>query len=302
MPNERRSDAARVQDSRRRQFRVDTLLVKSIGFLDEIKGDFTVTDGGSHVRVPAGTAILRIATAAGTFEIYPNASGEMALVSMRIDACSAIEARNLVQDATARVLDHIAFMAGTPILTGLTRIDDDTNQASTLDLIAPEQAVILNPGDGALFPDLAPIYALYREFKNAVSPFYRLLCAYKIMEGIYGVLRKTARERATEKGVRLIIPKEVVPDHPDIARDLRHLVGKPIKTVCDNVLQKRYRDAAAHFLVQETEVLQVSSAEERAKFADMAFLCDLCARIVIRNHETALRQLESVSDQSSSDQ
>lgn len=99
------------------------MLVKSIGFLDEIKGDFTVTDGGSHVRVPAGTAILRIATAAGTFEIHPNASGEMALVSMRIDACSAIEARNLVQDATARVLDHIAFMAGTPILTGLKPAD-----------------------------------------------------------------------------------------------------------------------------------------------------------------------------------
>ena len=278
---------------------MDTLLVKSIGFLDEIKGDFTVADGGSHVRVATGTTILSIATPAGVFEIRPNGSGELAMISMRVDAGSAIEARNLVQDATAPVLDHIAFMGGTPILTGLTRIEDETNQATTLDLIAPEQAVTLNPGGGALFPDLAPIYALYREFRNAVSPFYRLLCAYKIMEGIYGVLRKTARERAKEMGVRLMIPKEVVPDHPDIAQDLRHLVGKPIKTVCDNVLQKRYRDAAAHFLVQETEVLRVSSAEERAKFADMAFLCDLCARIVIRNHEEALKQLEPDPVQSS---
>ncbi|MGQ3241795.1 methylamine utilization protein MauJ [Shinella sp.] len=268
------------------------MLVKSIGFLDNFNGDFTVSDGGSHVNVPAGTAVLRIATEAGMFEIHPNASGEMALVSMRIDACDAIEARNLVQNATAPVLDHISFMGGTPIITGLTRIYDDTNQASTLDLIAPEQAVTLNPGNGTLFADLAPIYALYREFKNTVSPFYRLLCAYKILEGIYGVLRKSARKRATEKGIRLIIPKEVVPDHPDIAKDLRHLVGKPIKTVCDNVLQKRYRDAAAHFLVQETQVLRVSSAEERAKFADMAFLCDLCAQIVIHNHEAALRHLK----------
>lgn len=302
MPNERRNEAARLQDSRRRPFRVDTLLVKSIGFLDEIKGDFTVADGGSHVRVATGTTILSIATPAGVFEIHPNGSGELAMVSMRVDAGSAIEARNLVQDATAPVLDHIAFMGGTPILTGLTRIEDETNQATTLDLIAPEQAVTLNPGGGSLFSDLAPIYALYREFRNAVSPFYRLLCAYKIMEGIYGVLRKTARERATEMGVRVIIPKEVVPDHPDIAQDLRHLVGKPIKTFCDNVLQKRYRDAAAHFLVQETEVLRVSSADERAKFADMAFLCDLCARIVIRNHEAALRQLEPGPDQGSPSQ
>lgn len=297
MPDERRSEASRLHDSKRRAFRVDTLLVKSTGFLDEIKGDFTAADGGLHVHAPSGVPIMRIASSGGTFEIHANARGELALISMRVEAVNALEARNLAQDATAPVLDHIAFMAGTPILTGLTRIDDEANQATTLDLIAPEQAVTLNPGNGALFPDLAPIYALYREFRNAVSPFYRLLCAYKIMEGIYGVLRKTARQRATQMGVRLVIPKELVPDHPDIAPDLRHLVGKPIKTVCDNVLQKRYRDAAAHFLVQETEVLRVSSAEERSKFADMAFLCDLCAQIVIRNHEAALKQLELAADE-----
>jgi hypothetical protein len=212
---------------------------------------------------------------------------------MRVEATNATEARNTVHDATGPFLDHLAFMARTPILTGLTRIEDETNQAITLDLIAPEQAMILNPGGQSLFDDLSPIYALYREFRNAVSPYYRLLCGYKIMEGIYGALRKTARERAEKLGVRLNIPKEVVPDHPDIARDLRHLIGKPIKTVCDNVLQKRYRDLAAHFLVQETEVLKVSSAAQRSKFADMAFLCDLCAQIVIRNHEEALAQLNS---------
>jgi hypothetical protein len=291
MPNENRSDASRLQDTESRAFQVDTLLVRSIGFLDEIKGDFTAEEGSSHVRAPVGTTILKVATSGGTFEIHPNADGELALIAMRVEAANATEARNLVQDATGPFLDHLAFMARTPIQTGLIRIKDEKNQTTTLDLIAPEQVVTLNPGGHSLFDELSPIYALYREFKNGVSPFYRLLCAYKIMEGIYGVLRKIARERAKELGVRLSIPKEVVPDHPDIAHDLRHLIGKPIKTVCDNILQRRYRDAAAHFLVQETEVLTVSSAAERSKFADMAFLCDLCAQIVIRNHEEALAQL-----------
>lgn len=293
MPNEHRSDASRLHDIESRAFRVDMLLIRSIGFLDEIKGDFTVEDGSSHVRAPMGTTVLKVATPGGTFTIHLNARGELALISMGVDATNATEARNLVQDATAPFLDHLAFMTGTPILTGITRIQDENNQATTLDLVAPEQKIILNPGEQSLFEELSPIYALYREFKNTVSPFYRLLCAYKIMEGIYGVLRKIARERAKQLGTKLNIPKEVVPDHPDIARDLRYLIGKPIKTVCDNILQKRYRDAAAHFLVQEAEVLKVSSAVERSKFADMAFLCDLCAQIVIRNHEQALAQLNS---------
>jgi hypothetical protein len=291
MPNEQRSDASRLQDRKSRSFRVDTLLVRSVGFLDEIKGDFTAEQGSSHVQAPRGTAKLKIETTAGTFEIHPNSKGELALITMTVEATNATEARNTVQNATAPFLDHLAFIARTPILPGLTRINDETNHAVTLDFIAPEQVMTLSPGIGSLFDDLAPVYALYREFKNAVSPFYRLLCAYKILEGVYGVLRKKAHERAKELGVQLNIPKEIVPDHPNIAHDLRYLIGKPIKSFCDTILQKRYRDAAAHFLIQETEVLRVSSAAERSRFADMAFLCDLCAQIVIHNHEEALVKL-----------
>lgn len=295
MPNEQRSDKSRLLDTSRRSFRVAMLLVRETGFLDAIKGDFTKEDGSSHVRAQSGSTMLKVATAGGTFEIELNAKSEFSMISMRVEATTANEARNTAHDAVAPFLDHLAFMAQTPILTGLTRVEDEKNQLTTLVLVAPEQVVTLIPGGQTLFEELAPIYALYREFKNAVSPFYRLLCAYKIMEGVYGVLRKAARERAKSVGVRLCIPKEVVPNHPDIAPDLRNLIGKPIKSVCDNILQKRYRDAAAHFLVQETIVLKVSSAAERSKFSEMAFLCDLCAQIVIRNHEAVLEQLGACS-------
>ena len=88
------------------------------------------------------------------------------------------------------------------------------------------------------------------------------------------------------------MPKERIPDHPDISKELRYLIGKPIKDFYDNVLQKPYRDAAAHFLVQENVILQVSSAEERYKFTEMTFVCDLCVRILIPNHEALLRRLD----------
>jgi hypothetical protein len=70
------------------------------------------------------------------------------------------------------------------------------------------------------------------------------------------------------------------------------IIGKPIKEFYDNVLEKRYRDAASHFLIQENVILQVSSAEERHRFAEMAFVCDLSARVLISNHEGLLRRLD----------
>ena len=112
------------------------------------------------------------------------------------------------------------------------------------------------------------------------------------MEGIFVVLRKKGREQANALGVPFSLPKERVPDHPDISKDLRDLIGKPIKEFCDNILEKRYRDAASHFLVQENVILQVSSAEERNKFAEMTFVCDLCACVLISNHEALLKRLD----------
>jgi hypothetical protein len=128
------------------------------------------------------------------------------------------------------------------------KIYDNKNHVITIDMVGPEREVTLNPGAQHLPLALSPIYALYREFKNSSSAYYRLLCLFKIMEGILGVLRKKGREEAQALGVPFSMPQETVPDHPDISKNLRYLVGKPIKEFYDNVLQKPYRDAASHFL------------------------------------------------------
>lgn len=60
----------------------------------------------------------------------------------------------------------------------------------------------------------------------------------------------------------------------------------------DNILEKRYRDVASHFLVQKNVILQVSSAEERNKFAEMTFVCDLCVCVLISNYEALLKRLD----------
>jgi hypothetical protein len=287
--NETRNDKARLQDQSMRIFNVEYLLTKQLTLPNEFNFDFTKEDGASLIKLAPSSTKLKVDTLMGAFDVELNGRSEMALIQMKVEACSAIEARNKAHDATSRFLDHLSYLAQVPILTGLMRIHDDKNQVTALDMIGPEQEVTLNPGRGQSFPELAPIYALYREFKNSGSAYYKLLCLFKIMEGILGVLRKSGREEAKALGIPLLIPKERVPDHPDISKNLRYLVGRSIKEFYDNILEKLYRDVVSHFLVRENIVLHVSSAEERSKFAEMAFVCDLCARVLISNHETLLR-------------
>src|SRR5271166_1405760 len=289
MENETRAETMRLQDQSLRAFDVEVLLTKHLTLPDSFNAGFTKEDGTSLIKL---TSNIKVDTASGTFHVDLNSQNEMALIRMRVEAHVPTEAKNKVYDAIAGFLDHLSYAAGTPILTGQMKIYDNKNQVTTIDMVGPEREVTLSPGAQHLFLALSPIYALYREFKNSSSAYYRLLCLFKVMEGILGVLRKKGREDAKALGVQFSMPKETVPDHPDISKDLRYLVGKPIKDFYDNVLQKRYRDAASHFLVQESVILQVSSAEERYKFAEMTFVCDLCARVLISNHEALLRRLD----------
>ena len=242
--NETRDEAARLQDRSIRMFDVEVLLTKQLTLPDTFNADFTKEDGTSLITLGSS---IKVDTAGGAFHVELNSRNEMALIRMEVEASIPTEARNKAYDAIAKFLDHLSYLARAPILTGQMKITDAKNQVITIEIIGADREVMLNYGAALLFRQLAPIYGLYREFKNSSSAYYRLICLYKIMEGILVVLRKKARKEANALGLPFSLPKERVPDHPDISKDLRYLIGKPIKEFYDNILQKRYRDAASHF-------------------------------------------------------
>jgi hypothetical protein len=218
MENETRNETMRLQDRSLRAFDVEVLLTKHLTLPDIFSASFTKEDGTSRIKLASD---IRVDTASGTFHVDLNSQNELALIRMRVEARVPTEARNKVYDAIAVFLDHLSYAAGTPILTGQMKIDDNKNQIITIDMVGPEREVTLGPGAQYLPLALSPIYALYREFKNSSSAYYRLLCLYKIMEGLFGVLRKKGREEAEALGVPFSIPKERVPDHPDISKGER---------------------------------------------------------------------------------
>jgi hypothetical protein len=291
MENETRDNDARLNDQSSRPFLIRLILSKQTTFPDKLNYNFTRNDGASYVTIAAEATSLSVRTTLGAFEVELNDRRELSLIRTQIQAVSAIEARDKAYNLTVPFLDSLSFWSNTPIITGLMEIYDEINQAYTIDMMGPERTIVYGPGVNRLFAALEPIYGLYREFKNSDSTYYRLLCLYKIMEGVFGPLRRNARKEAKRIGAELSWQKEFVPSHPHIAPPLRYLVGKPIKEFYDTVLQKEYRDTVSHFLVRENVVLKVSSAAERFRFAEMTFLSDLCVRVLISNHEQTLHQL-----------
>lgn len=287
------SDAERLQDVSLRAFQVEVQLTKSLSLPEHVNGAFGAEDGGSLIQPPPGIVSMTIQTSTSPLELAFNDRREISMIRTRVNATTATVARDLAHDAFGPVLDVLAFMAPAPVLTGVTRIFDETNQVTMIEILGPDRPVTLNPGALEVFADLAPVYALYREFKNSSSAFYRMLCLYKILEGIFGVLRKKARREARNFGIDVTWPKERVPNHPELSAPMRAYVDMPIADFFARVLQKDYRDVVAHFLVRDTVMLQPGSSAERQRFTEMAFLADLCVRVVVMNHEHVLRQIQA---------
>ena len=62
-----------------------------------------------------------------------------------------------------------------------------------------------------------------------------------------------------------------------------------MKSFFDDVLTAKFRDAVAHFTTKNG-VLHVGSAEAISVYGDLAFVTDLCTRMVIASHERLLAQ------------
>jgi hypothetical protein len=97
----------------------------------------------------------------------------------------------------------------------------------------------------------APYDALYREALTTSSPFYRLLCAWKIYEGAQR-LRRWIREQCEQRQLNVRIPPDptVNPDElvrmgfkPEFAAGIKH-AGELFERLADA------RHAIAHFLIE----------------------------------------------------
>jgi hypothetical protein len=130
-------------------------------------------------------------------------------------------------------------------------------------LVPHRQGVVFGPLGGIMQAvPFSPYDALYREALSTTSPFYRVLCAWKIYEGTRR-LRQWIREQCERRGIVEAQPPDPPIDRdeligigfaPDFVNGIRH-AGQLFERLAD------VRHAIAHFLIEREQDSHVYLAD-----------------------------------------
>lgn len=289
-------DPLRENDTTERKFRVSALLLKTLDSSILLKGNFSAADGASYLIVPANLDSVQVEINGITLEFEWNVRREISVARGDVSAATAREALVRFLGTLHPILDNLSYKAAIPAQVATTIVYDLTHEVQYMSFVAPAHPVKIEIGRQRILVEMQPVYAAYREAMNSSSPYYRLLCLYKIMEGLLGPLRTSVKRKSAELGIEFKVPKDRVPDHDNIAIGLRPYIGKPIKEFYDKFLTKSYRDALAHFSLKERKPLVLSDPEDIQRFTDVGFLTDLCARALIEHYEAAVAKIVEARD------
>lgn len=287
--NRNNDDPVRLNDQSQRVFEVKAKLSRNPPDSLDLNGAFDKAHGSSFILAAEGTVYFKLEMQASQLRLDINERREVSIASADIVANNAADARRIFLSDLSRYLDRMSYLAGIPTHIALTVVRDVIHDVQYLSFISPPRHSTIETGGEGLSSEMQPIYALYREGMNSSSPYYRVLCFHKIMEGLLGSLRTSLRKRAKSASIDLPSTKDRVPDHPDFPQGLRQFIGTPTKEFYDNFLSKQYRDAMAHFTLKQGVALDVSSPVYISQFSDVAFVSDICTRALINSHETNLR-------------
>lgn len=290
-----RDDRQVFSDNTERDFVVSCMFSTDMGFSRGIDGVVDPQAGASFFRSPTGLSGCKIHTPLGIFDLFVNSEGDFSGATLACRAHSLQEAKRLFLEGLVPTLDHFSYLGNTPFIIARTLVTDEKHKAFSFGYTAPYKAAELNPGGISIHVEMMPIYALYREAKNALSPFYRFLCYYKILEGIYGHLRADVFKKATNAKKQLSTTKERIPDDEVLSKDYPELIGRPIKDFFDNELTADFRDAVAHYFLDNGTLMNVSDPTTTEKFLNILWPIELCCRTVIAQQERYYDQLASTA-------
>ncbi|MDX1170741.1 hypothetical protein GOL87_27945 [Sinorhizobium medicae] len=280
-------------DTAVRTFSCKARLSDHAGDSRSFNGAFGKDDGSSHLLWDKPLTKLQLTTR--TIEIFleSNGRGEISFATANVISTNANHAKAVFEDELTPWLDMLSYSHQTPIHIAQVVVHDVQNELQYLYFQSPPRHSVIEQKGARVTERMMPIYALYRECQNASSPYYKVLSLFKIMEGILSPLRTEVLRELRKQRMDLTIPKLTVPDHPDIAGWLKTHVGRPIGVFVNDFLTSEYRNAIAHFELRDRRAMNVGSSQARAKASDVAFLADVCARILIANHENLLARLDA---------
>jgi hypothetical protein len=157
------------------------------------------------------------------FRCVPNGSGYVGKIEIEsLTAADYMHAERIAYEALMPFLSAWSLTLDIPVFVETIQVTDLTTHTDMLKIRSPFVEMKPAGGVGSLLSEEFCQYAsLYREGMNANSPFYRLLCFYKIIESLYLMRNEKAKE-AKSRGIE---PRKYSEDVPLTEDAIRGLIG-----------------------------------------------------------------------------
>lgn len=213
----------------------------------------------------------------------PTADGVLERVGFKIKDTSARAAFRYCYDKVCPLLSFWAVMTGSGISIFGLGVADDRHKAVWK--VVPQRATpedFMLPDEVALSPQHSAALSLYREGRNAQSPFYRFLCCYKILEAWYrgGGIFAEADRVVRERDLPVRRPRRVVTQEMLVMSLVfqAHREFEGVSFARFFELLEPWRTRVAHAITEAGEFLNLDLYESQIALGPIANLTDLVAR------------------------
>lgn len=287
-----KTDEKKLKDKSKRKFELRLLLSKDQMFNSK---DLEIEPqlGGSFFLLPKNKKKIIINSTKGSFTLHKNERHELSMITANINIFSFEEAFSLFFQMVSPFLDQLSFTFNIPIIIYRIGCKDLKNDLYIYNWVVPYTTTHFSKPNNNAPEELIPILALFREAKNNSSNFYKFLCYYKILEGIFRHIRPKLFKDAKEKAISIEVKKEKVEDYEFLSSEQKPYIGKSIKSVFENYLTNQYRNTVAHYFSNHGIILNVSDYYSNFEFNNVLLLTELCVIKVIENQLDYFEQLKN---------
>lgn len=292
--NDTRTDEERLGDMNPRTFALTGFLSKGVSNLEEYTIDPEAESGVSFISVHPRLKKIKVETKGQEFELHKNEKNQISTIRLSCLCRNVNEAFTEFYKSVMPLIDHLSFICDIPIFLDRIIAVDQKNDIFYSTYTVPYVNVNLDQYSEVLAEEMRPIFALYREGKNSGSNYYKFLCYYKILEGIYDFIRPMTFKQAKRLGIDLKGRKETVPKHKVLVEKHPKHIGKSVMKLFKGLFRKGYRNAIAHFSTKDGSPFIVSDHKRSIDISNNITLIEFCCREVIDNQLALRKQLEKL--------
>lgn len=236
-------------------------------------------------------------------KLYKNDEHRLRMISCRIRTTGRNEALKKTYGMVARLLSYQTFMYASCSSIFAMIITDTYNQAKwECKPQFGEPVPLYFPSAVNITKELDILLSIYREAKASLSPFYRFLCYYKILEAFYEhrYVFSATDQIIRENNLQISRPKRSISKSMVVKSMLHHrmdeFVGKTYGKYFE-YLRSNERIMVAHVFPADKskEMADLNDYDLYSEFVSLGNLTDLVARDILFDELMLWQQINKAS-------